>query len=158
MTYDIPSSHPNAKQIEYYVDASGCWICTSHKQFPNGYYAICRNGIPDYIHRVIWAYYNRTIVPDGLCVLHKCDKPSCINPEHLFIGTHQDNMDDKVRKGRQQKGEEIHNARLTTPDIVVIRARVRAGETQKNIADDYGVDRITINDVVNGRTWVGVGI
>jgi hypothetical protein len=158
MLYEIPSDSVTAKPITYDVTAAGCWVCTSHKRFKNGYFALCRNGKPGYMHRHIWEAANKRAIPRGLYVCHTCDNASCINPEHLFIGTQQDNMTDKVNKNKQLKGERIRNSKLKIKDIAAIRTRLRNGDTQISVADAFGVDRITINDIVNGRSWVGVGV
>ena len=78
---------------------TGCWNWTESTA-PNGYGRMSYNGTTDYAHRLSWnAHFG--VIPDGLHVLHRCDNPTCVNPEHLFLGTHQDNMDDMMRKGRR---------------------------------------------------------
>jgi hypothetical protein len=77
-------------------------------------------------HRVGWVFHNGPI-PDGLWVLHRCDYPRCINPEHWFLGTHADNMLDKLRKGRQPKWTENGNAKLTIPEVQLIRRVFQEG-------------------------------
>jgi len=69
-------------------------------------------------HRISWRLHNGDI-PAGMCVLHKCDNPRCVRPEHLFLGTQADNIADKVRKGRQARGERHGMARAN----VVARQR-----------------------------------
>lgn len=84
---------------------SGCFIwmgpqLTARKGYGN---FLC-NGVQTRAHRAAWQFYKGEI-PDGLHVLHRCDTPICVNPGHLFLGTQQDNMKDKRRKGRAPKGE-----------------------------------------------------
>jgi hypothetical protein len=79
----------------------GCWLWTSQRT-PEGYgqFHFGRRGTPPwYAHRLAWELSNGPI-PDGLSVLHHCDTPSCVNPQHLFLGTQTDNMQDASRKGR----------------------------------------------------------
>lgn len=87
----------------YTVAENGCWVW-NQACFTNGYGAVKRvvNGQKRMwgAHRYQWAMYNGPI-PDNLLVLHKCDNPRCINPEHLFLGTQFDNIRDMIAKGRQ---------------------------------------------------------
>lgn len=93
----------------------------------------------------------------GMCILHKCDNRKCINPEHLFLGTHQDNMDDMVMKGRHVKGglcgEKHHSAKLTRFKAARIREFVLCGVSVRDLANLYGVCCDTIRNVVKGKTW-----
>lgn len=84
----------------YKVDEStGCWICNATSRYPA--MRVGKESIPR--HRIAYELFVGP-VPDGLCVLHKCDNPRCINPDHLFIGTQKDNMEDMRMKGRQRHG------------------------------------------------------
>jgi hypothetical protein len=85
------------------IPESGCWIWegTTNSQ---GYGSITIKGKEKKAHRVSWELFNGPI-PKGLLVLHKCDTPACINPHHLFLGTHRDNIQDCIKKGRF-KGKE----------------------------------------------------
>ena len=105
-------------------------------------------------HRVAWTEANGAI-PTGLCVLHKCDNPPCINPEHLFLGTNLDNARDMVRKGRQAnvRGERNPKAKLTEHQVKVIRGCRRMGCSLKYLANRYGVTMANISDIGNGDTW-----
>jgi len=88
-------------------------------------------------------------------VRHKCDNPPCINPEHLETGTHQDNMDDKMERGRYtcNSGETHQNAKLTQQDVADIRKEHERGVlTQRMLADVYGVSCSTISLIVNKRS------
>lgn len=126
-----------------------------------------RRGEPAlYAHRVAYklAYGD---VPDGLFVLHRCDNPSCVNPQHLFLGTNLDNVRDMTRKGRQRhvgsKGEHNGNAKLTLPQVIEIRTEYRvapkskcgyvAQGTLKRLAARYGVTAANICSIGRGMTW-----
>jgi len=125
-------------------------------------------------HRVAWEAVNGP-VPTGLCVCHKCDNPPCIRIEHLFLGTHSDNMQDAANKGRngmvrhpeknplrrgnvvdRPKGSRHGMAVLVETDIPFIRALLREGLRKTAIADRYGVSRSTISLIANGRGWLHV--
>lgn len=138
-------------------DNRGCrnWIAA---KFSTGYGAFQYEGRPRRAHRIIWEFSHGPI-PNGLFVLHKCDNPACVNIEHLWLGSNQENMDDKVSKGRQTRngggpfGEMNKNAKLTAGDILQIRAARAAGVNQYHLADKYGVSQTTICRIVNGRAW-----
>jgi hypothetical protein len=79
-----------------------CLLWTGYVQ-PNGYAKTSYQGRPEWAHRAAWQKANGPI-PEGMWVLHRCDVPLCINPDHLFLGTHRDNMADMRAKGRSAKG------------------------------------------------------
>lgn len=81
-------------------DPNGCWIWIGGKT-SDGYGKFYLNGIKRRAHRVAWVIRNGQI-PEGLNVLHNCDNPSCVNPDHLFLGTQIDNIIDMVSKGRNR--------------------------------------------------------
>jgi hypothetical protein len=83
------------------VDENGCWIW-NRATYPYGYGHTARNRGNGYAHRVAWEIANGATIPDGMCICHSCDVPSCVNPDHLFLGTHLDNVYDSIRKGRRR--------------------------------------------------------
>ena len=84
-------------------------------------------------HRFIYECFNGPIL-DNLCTLHKCDNPPCVNPYHLFLGTYQDNINDKVNKGRQAKGEIINTAILTEVQVEqMVISGIKQNKTWKHI-------------------------
>lgn len=111
-------------------------------------------------HRVSYEIHNGSILvskdPHDNCVRHTCDNRSCVNPNHLILGTHQDNVDDMVKKGRQSQGEQHGGAKLTEEQVVEIRrGYVRGSQThgQSALACQYGVNRSTISVIVNEKNW-----
>ena len=99
------------------------------------------------------AWFLSTGAPPDEFVLHKCDNPKCVNPAHLFVGTHLDNMRDQRAKDRHQHGENHQWAKLTAGDVVEIRRRRAKGETLASIADDYGVTFQNISKIAKGHSW-----
>ena len=102
-------------------------------------------------------------IPEGMCVCHHCDTPACVNPDHLFLGTHTDNMRDSAKKGRlgskgvsRNRGEKNPQAKLTEADVHNIKERIMNGEKQGDIAKDYGMKQYTISDIKRERRWKGV--
>jgi hypothetical protein len=147
------------------VDKSGdCWLWTGSKN-KSGYGSVLAFGRTMTTHRVSWALTYGDI-PDGLFVCHHCDNPPCVNPDHLFLGTHQDNMDDAMSKGRMVfpyetrsrvarfPGELNPSAKLTESDVLLIKELSATTEiTRKQLAEKFGVSRDAIRDVIVGRRW-----
>lgn len=128
-----------------------CWLWVgAHHRF-DGYGQVKRRGKIIQAHRLSWELHNGP-VPDGECVLHSCDTPACVNPAHLFTGTHIDNMADMAAKGRTHlpKGEGNGRAKLTTQDVIDIRA---SDESCRDLADRYGVRSAAISKVRTGERW-----
>lgn len=123
-----------------------CWEWL-HGRLPKGYGKIRVNGRDWLAHRLIWTI-TRGQIPQGMEILHKCDNPSCCNPNHLFLGTQQDNVNDMFAKGRENivRHDDEHNpnCKLTNAQIVEIRRKYRPGKkrgggTPKQLAAEYGV-------------------
>jgi hypothetical protein len=84
---------------------------------------------------------------------HTCDNPPCCNPAHIFPGTHLENSQDSVRKGRRPFGEAIPSARLTPDDVRAIRRALAAGESERKIASRFGVNKTAVHKISSGQTW-----
>lgn len=140
------------------VDRRGpgeCWPWTAALN-ENGYGVMRpdtnrRNGPTIKAHRVSAQLAGMQI--DGMKVLHSCDNPICVNPAHLRPGTMAENSADMVRRCRSTFGERKALAKLTEADVLEIRRRVRAGELQRSIAEDFGVSRVTISDIKRRKSW-----
>ena len=118
---------------------SGCWLWFGgYGQKGHGVFR-GHGGRQIQAHRFQWEFIFGSI-PEGLWVLHKCDNPPCVNPEHLFLGTCQDNHDDMIRKGRKVVpiGEAHPKTQLTNQDVLNIRADTRALAV---IGAEYGFDK-----------------
>ncbi len=129
---------------------SGC-IVWQKRCSNRGYGEISYLGNKSLTHRVMYELINGP-VPEGKCVCHTCDNPSCINPKHLFLGTQSDNMKDCVKKGRcyNPKGEEHVSAKLTEEQARKIKSSPLLTSI---LAKDYGVSVGTIRSIKRGTTW-----
>ncbi|HAR33871.1 MAG TPA: HNH endonuclease [Desulfobacter sp.] len=107
-------------------------------------------------HRLAWEYWNNKKIPDGLFILHECDNPSCVNPYHLSIGTHQENMKSMKKRERSQKccGEKNSVSKLTNEEVLKIR-RIRETQklTYKEIGDLFNVSKGCVGSIINKRVW-----
>jgi len=118
-----------------------------------GYGAFSNNGKRHLSHRHSYELCVDPI-PPGHYVCHKCDNPPCCNQNHLFAGTHADNVADKVRKGRQCRGETRPTASLTDRQASQVRVEYATGMfTQQQVADRFGVDVSVVQRITHGRCW-----
>lgn len=134
---------------------TGCWLWLGAAD-NNGYGTFRGGRNKRKAHRLAYAAFVGPI-PEGMHVCHHCDTPACVNPEHLFLGTHADNMADCARKGRARtqrkilsrpRGERHHNVVLSTADVIAIRA---SSMPQRTLAALYGVCQGTISHIKTGR-------
>ena len=136
------------------ITPAGCWEWQrncSHKGYGQIWHAHKMRGT----HRVMYALVMPAI-PSGLQVLHTCDNPRCIYPLHLRLGTHQDNVDDKVRKGRQLYGVRVHTCKLSAAQAAEIRVKAGAGQRPVQLSRDYGISCCAVHDIIHRRTWKSI--
>lgn len=124
----------------------GCWTWLGRPH--RGYGRHARMGA----HRKMWMVIHGPI-PQGTLVLHTCDNPQCVNPDHLYLGDHQDNMNDKVRRYRQARGANNGNAKLSEQDVLEIRQRHSKGFSQTDLTNMFPVNDRSISMIVNRKTW-----
>lgn len=138
------------------IQTESCWLWNGALN-GYGYGLFWIKGEGRYItaHRAAWLLY-RGDITNNLHVLHRCDIPRCVNPDHLFLGTQQDNMFDAKIKRRHAQGEQHYRAKLTEKDVREIRRAFASGQRYYQLAKQYGVDRMTIKSVVIGASWKGV--
>lgn len=135
------------------IDSSGCHLFMGHRNH-DGYGRIGKGNSLVFVHREVFAQSNPNVEITGV-IMHICDTPNCVNPNHLRHGTQADNIADMVAKGRRVtvKGSKQHDAKLTETDIPVIRMRLHHGATYAVLARDYGVSETAIRNIDTGRTW-----
>lgn len=148
---------PAAERLWARTDRTGdCWVWLGGRDW-KGYGRIRVGGPTVGTHRLSWEIHHGPI-PRGLWVLHHCDNPPCLRPDHLFLGTQADNTADMVSKGRQRGavGTANRHARLTPQQVADIRRRyVRGSSTSGTtaLAVEYGVSDVMIGKIVRGTAW-----
>ena len=136
------------------IDKSGdCWIWTGYTDRAG--YGRTHGG--RLAHRTMWGMIHGH-VPDGKCVLHRCDVRNCVNPAHLFLGTQAENVADMDAKGRRfrgpvNQGAKNHFATLNETDVRLIFLLREKGLTQKEIAKRFGISQSTVSTIINRKTW-----
>lgn len=142
-----------------------------------GRFLMGRNARPRHLfaHRFAYALAHRSAIPDGMSICHTCDNPSCVNPDHLWAGTHHENVLDMIRKGRAKyehfsgdahwmhrhpdlvpRGERANKSSLTDDDIRLIRSvYIRGSRTHGATAlgARFGVSNVAITNIVHRKTW-----
>lgn len=140
----------NAK---YQKDESGCWIWTASCA-GKGYGQIKLPGTRRqiYAHRLSYLIHKGEL-PDAKHICHTCDNPKCVNPDHLFVGTSQDNHDDMKAKGRHTYGEKSATVKSTTKEVLQMKAMIKAGVPQTKIAALFGLHQTTISKINRAERW-----
>lgn len=134
--------------------------CVQHTRYQDkDGYGFCKvNGKTTRLHRQVYCQYNNVTLESiaGLLVRHSCDNTRCINPEHLLIGTAQDNMDDKVLRDRQNKGTTHGMVKLTPEEVEYIRLNCKPRDpinSVKSLSRRFGVSTTAIRYARDGRNW-----
>lgn len=136
---------------------NGCWEWEKCIQ-GNGYGRIRISTFTYYAHRLSYAAFKGD-VPETYDVCHTCDNRKCVNPNHLFVGTRKDNMQDCAHKHRTTKGrtftygEKIHGAKLKNSDIPIILHMLEEGAKVKEIASLYKICEGTVRQIRTGKSW-----
>lgn len=164
----LPSDETLPARFWGMVDKSqgpaACWLWQGKTQ--NGGYGVIWSGGAKgrtyYAHRLAWSIAHDGAEPGAMVVCHSCDNPQCVNPEHLFLGTPRDNYNDMRIKGRaapptaRARGEGVGGSKLTEPDVREIRRKRSEGATLSALGREFGVDRTTVRDAVDGTSWAHV--
>jgi hypothetical protein len=133
-----------------------CWECNAPSAKKH-YGRLRKDGSLVKMHHAMWEHAHGP-VPDRLHVLHSCDNRACVNPAHLFLGTHTDNMQDCEAKGRRPHpvGEENPAAKLTARKVKAIRRLLASGATCALLAREYGVTDVLVGHIKRRRIWAHV--
>ena len=135
---------------------SGCWLWVGaatrkgygHMKFRSGFLKA---------HRISFLLHRGGPIPRGMVVCHSCDVPSCVNPDHLFLGTLKANIHDCITKGRAKRGtscgENNGSAKLSAADVAFIRATPKRYGSGIELAAKFGVTQGTISVIRAGRAW-----
>jgi len=165
---------PAAERFRLRVDTatSGCWLWQG-AQDANGYGRFKSDYGVVLAHRFAYELWVGP-VGAGLCVLHRCDTPACVRPDHLFVGTKADNTADMMAKGRnrngsvvgmtrrgnhyelQARGEKIGAAKMTADSVRNLRTDRAGGLTMAQLADKYGLSMATVHSIVHRRYWAHI--
>jgi hypothetical protein len=159
-TTDEPPQKTLADRFWEKVDRRGpddCWLWTKATN-EHGYGVMRpagkRSGPTLKAHRVSLMLAGVDV--EGVLIRHSCDKPPCVNPAHLSVGTHADNAADMVSRERQARGSRSGKSKLNEAQVAEILARASTGELQRALAAEYNVSRPTISRIVNRKGWTHV--
>lgn len=145
----------------YQVLPNGCWYWL-RTPLSSRYGKLLYNSKSHSTHRIAMFLFRGFDLQSRLFICHRCDNPSCVNPDHLFIGTNSDNMRDSWGKGRMNSpyvpGEAHLNAKLTTKNVVFIKKMYKKPYTQDQLANKFNVSRRTISFILSGERWKHVTI
>ena len=140
------------------IAGNGCWDWSARRS-QHGYGWFYYNKKQRIASRVSWELHHGEI-PKEMCVCHKCDNPACVNPDHLFLGTHQENMRDRDRKGRNKcgslpiaRGEQHSFSKLKDEDVREIRNLYSQGMLQREIGKRFGIVRQNVSKILLGQRW-----
>lgn len=134
-----------------------CWLWTAGTT-SQGYGVFHpRKGETVGAHRVSLSVKLGRPLGPNMYACHTCDNPACVNPAHLYEGTHQQNVDDSVRRGRHKRGAMGRDVKLSDESVLAIRKRAASGERNRVLAAEYGVTESLISMIARGSRWAHLG-
>jgi len=143
----------NSETLLKKASPSGDCLLLGNPKSSRRYWSVAFNGRRLGAHRVMWLLLHGQI-PEGLEVCHRCDNTRCINPDHLFLGTHLENMRDRDQKGRcGTLGEKSPLAKLNSAKVIDIYNRATTGIKPREIAAQFGVSEMTVVRIFKKQTW-----
>lgn len=140
------------KGIDFAKDGNGCFVVTSHRPNGDGYCYMRANYRQIRIHRHVYEECFGCI-EEGLVVRHKCDVRNCINPEHMELGTPNDNTQDSISRGRKALGEKSKNNKITEAEAREIKIMVRDGRRNCDIARFLDIPYSIISKIRQNINW-----
>jgi len=148
---------PAHKRFDEYIHVNqetGCheWLGVKNNK---GYGMLGYEGKRKLSHRLAWERIHGKI-PEGLCCLHKCDNPACNNPDHLFLGTHYQNMMDRDAKNRGSLGSRNSMAKVNDDIVREIDSLLRSGMRVFHVAEKVGVNQDIVHNILRGKTWTHI--
>lgn len=166
MTQDVNDLILDDKIIKRFIkkirkcEDDGCWEWT-HGKIKTGYGVIRINNKNFGAHRISYLMHFGNF-DNKLCVLHKCDNPSCVRPDHLYLGTQTDNMKDMDNKKRRKlnimKGEQNGRSKLLVIDVINIKKMLSNKISQREIAKKYNVSQVAVSLIKRNKNWKYVAI
>jgi hypothetical protein len=150
VTKRVTNGSSDLERLLFYgwtVQSNGCWTWNGQRIRSDYGRIIALGGKAKFAHRAAYEVWVGPI-PDGKILRHKCDNPPCINPEHLDVGTYQDNSNDMINRKRWSG-----NGHITQHDADTIRVYLSAGRDVKSLAVEFGISRASIYDIKKLRTW-----
>lgn len=150
---DIRPYERNPRDNDAAVDGEGCWLWTGAT---NGRYGTLHvNGVKRYAHRYFYTIYKGPI-PRGAMVLHDCDNPLCVNPDHLHMGTQLDNMREASERKRLRVGRNNPAARRSVEEVIAIRRAAVSGEPYSSIARRMEIAVSNVSLIARRKLWRSV--
>lgn len=137
--------------LKYVCFTDSCWIWVGYRT-KGGYGRIHYKGKHMSASRASYQIFNKIDV-GGLHVLHKCNNPTCVNPAHLYVGTHQDNMRDWANNNKRDRRDRLSQAKLTYEHAELIRRLARDGVSQNSLSDYFKIHQSQISRILNYKAW-----
>jgi hypothetical protein len=143
----------NYRKLQYKINENGCWVVTNFFVNKDGYTHVKRYNKRIGSHRWVYENFYKTSIPKGKVVRHKCDNPTCINPEHLEIGTQTQNTRDTAQRNRTAKGQAVGTANLTKEEYETIKQLIKKGYTRNAIKDLTGRNAFIVQKIADNVHW-----